>query len=403
MTIAVLGRQATLILCTWIVAGCSGESARDGWNGSISVLENGAELVRNPQEGIWSSEEVWRLTEDLRVGSVDGEGPDVFSEISSLSFAVADDGRMFVLDGRASEVRVFDASGNHVLSFGRPGGGPGEFMSATMAGWGPDGLLWFVDQRGNRYSGFDANGQFIGSYPRSVSYGMYPWPGVIDTAGRIMDVGIRPASSGEPVLVRISPVDGVGDTTLLPYVRGERFEILNEQGMPSMTAAVPYAGQWVWRYDPDGFVWSAVTDRYQIIQMSVEGDTVRVIEREAEAIPVTADERTTALENLTSFADMGGMVDASRIPSTKPYLSGFISDDEGNLWVSVQGEGPGSTFDVFDPDGKYLGVVAAPIRLYLSPVAPVFRDGYVYGFTRDDLGVPYLVRLRIDKTEVESL
>lgn len=396
MTISYFSRRATVILGVLLTAGCADESGREGWGGSVSFLDNGAELIQNPAEGIWSAEETWRLTEDLRIGSVDGTGPDVFSELSSLSLAVGEDGRMFVLDGRASEVRVFDSSGAHVQNFGGPGEGPGEFANATIAGWGPDGLLWFADQRGNRYSAFSSDGEFVGSYPRTSSYGMYPWPGVMDSSGRVMDVGIRPTGSGEPVLVRVSPMDGVADTVLLPYARGERFEVLNERGMPSMSAAVPFAGQWVWRFDRNGYIWSAITDRYQIVQLGVEGDTVRIIERAAEARPVTAEERSAALENLTFFVEAGGTIDASRVPSTKPYLNGFIADDRGNLWVSVQSDGESSSFDIFDPGGRYLGAVTVPFQLYLAPTSPVFKDGLVHGFTRDDLGVPYLVRLRIE-------
>ena len=50
-------------------------------------------------------------------------------------------------------------------------------------------------------------------------------------------------------------------------------------------------------------------------------------------------------------------------------------------------------FHVFEPDGRYLGVVEVPARLQ------VFRIGadFVLGMVRDDLGVQYIHRYRIEK------
>jgi hypothetical protein len=105
---------------------------------------------------------------------------------------------------------------------------------------------------------------------------------------------------------------------------------------------------------------------------------------------------------MTFFVDAGGQIDASRVPATKPFLYGFIADDRGHLWVSVPGEVQQSNFDLFDPEGRHLGMVSSPVALLLSPARPVFKDGLVYGFTPDDLGVPYLVRLRIDTSGAVS-
>ena len=51
-------------------------------------------------------------------------------------------------------------------------------------------------------------------------------------------------------------------------------------------------------------------------------------------------------------------------------------------------------FDVFDPEGRYLGEVRMLFLLSTSP-APVIRDGMIYGTVRDELDVPYVVRARV--------
>jgi hypothetical protein len=49
---------------------------------------------------------------------------------------------------------------------------------------------------------------------------------------------------------------------------------------------------------------------------------------------------------------------------------------------------------VFDTQGRYLGRLRAPVDVGGSP-PPVFRGDRIYAVTRDELDVPYIVRLRI--------
>ena len=57
---------------------------------------------------------------------------------------------------------------------------------------------------------------------------------------------------------------------------------------------------------------------------------------------------------------------------------------------------PESTrYDVFEPDGTYLGVVAPPDEFSGGP-DPVFEGDHVWAVTRDELGVERVVRFRIE-------
>jgi hypothetical protein len=84
----------------------------------------------------------------------------------------------------------------------------------------------------------------------------------------------------------------------------------------------------------------------------------------------------------------------SRIPSVKPAFDSFLLDDAGYLWVDpvTPKQGEGRVFDVFDPDGRYLGQARANVRL---SGRPVFRGDYVYATTEDESGIPYVIRARI--------
>lgn len=144
---------AVLAICP-VMAACFADADLDESGGNIETLANGGVLILNPATGIWPASEGWQLVEELPIGTMDGSGPDVFSNILSLPLAVDDEGTMFVLDGQSTEIRVFDASGSHLRTFGGEGAGPGEMRSASLAGWGPDGNLWVADPENARYSVF---------------------------------------------------------------------------------------------------------------------------------------------------------------------------------------------------------------------------------------------------------
>jgi hypothetical protein len=219
---------------------------------------------------------------------------------------------------------------------------------------------------------------------------MYPWPGIADQAGRIVDLGVAPVPPYAQVLVRANLATAAADTFPLPSYDGGSFQLLNPAGRPIRSLSIPFAGRLVWRLDPRGYVWSAITDEYRIVQQRLPGDTVLIIELARAPAPVSAEERATALEGLADFEVAGGRVDRSQIPSTKPQFHDFMVDDRGYLWVATAGG-----LDVFGPDGRYLGVVTGS-NLIMWPARPVFRGAYVYGFTLDELHVAYLVRLRVE-------
>lgn len=59
--------------------------------------------------------------------------------------------------------------------------------------------------------------------------------------------------------------------------------------------------------------------------------------------------------------------------------------------LKVYQERPSADWDVFDREGRFLGVVMMPARF--RPM--VFRDDRIYGLWRDDRDVSYALRLRV--------
>lgn len=104
----------------------------------------------------------------------------------------------------------------------------------------------------------------------------------------------------------------------------------------------------------------------------------------------------SAVAQLEWFTRQGGKIDRSRFPTIQPALRTFYLDDEGNIWVLPRTREGLSVLEVFDQQGRYLGLVRFPVPLSPYP-PPIFRNGMIYGVTLDELDVPYLFRARIDK------
>lgn len=134
--------------------------------------------------------------------------------------------------------------------------------------------------------------------------------------------------------------------------------------------------------------------------MTIDGKVLRTITKDHEPIPVTDEEREQAIENLEWFTSQGGKIDRSKFPKSKPSTVSFFIDDEGNIWVEQQvtaaDEGDvGRLFDLFDGEGRYLGMVRLPFELHHSIPAPIVREGMLYGATHDETGVLHVVRGRV--------
>jgi len=88
------------------------------------VKEGDVTVVKNPKEPLYQTP-ILELKEELSLGGPEAQGEYAFGQIADL--VVDDAGSFYVLDGRSSHVKVFDASGRYVRTIGRAGQGPGEF------------------------------------------------------------------------------------------------------------------------------------------------------------------------------------------------------------------------------------------------------------------------------------
>ena len=376
--------------------GSSGSDPASGWSGTMDTLSSGEVVVRNTGDPLWTPEERWRVVEDLRIGSVATDGPDLFGGIRS--FDIDAWGRIFILDGQAQEIRLFDSEGAFVRKFGRRGEGPGEFASAVQVDLGRDGEVWVMDPPQAHVSIFDTSGAYLRERRTETATGLFL---SLYDAGGFDRLGRYRVEISDGAVIRFDSSFTPMDTIVEPEDPVERDHFTLRSGSGGMwTLLAPFQGGQLWRFSPSGTTWTLLTRRYELTERTTGGKVLRRVTRDHEPPPVTAADREEVRKDFEWFTERGGKIDWSRVPQSKPPTISFFLDDEGNLWVERQAadsEDEGRLFDLFDAEGRHLGTLPLPFSLVGSIPQPVVRKGVLHGVSRDELGVSHLVRARIEK------
>lgn len=132
--------------------------AFDEWAGTVDTLAGGTIVSSSPGDGLWTSSPLM-ITEDLRLGSADGDGPEIFGQIAAVGVDRLH--RLYVLNGHAQAVRVFKGSGNYVRTIGRLAQVPASFVGQSAWLGMPTGGF------GSQMSGMHATASLIPPGPTS--------------------------------------------------------------------------------------------------------------------------------------------------------------------------------------------------------------------------------------------
>jgi hypothetical protein len=140
--------------------------------------------------------EVWALSDSplLEIGVREGEEP--YQLHRAQGSVKLDDDRIVVTNAGSRELRIFDREGLFLGAVGGDGEGPGEFRFPTrVRRIGRDSLMVW-DQRLNRTSFFDLQGQFLGT-ERVIPTLDVMFPGDEWLFGRLwIDSPLRPSARG---------------------------------------------------------------------------------------------------------------------------------------------------------------------------------------------------------------
>lgn len=394
-----MSRWPWLALALSIVA-CGGDPRAASPGFQVDTLPGGAIRATNGPDGRWSrtGREPWTLQEDLRIGRREGDGPEVFGQVRNV--IPGREGTIWILDTQAHELRRFGPDGAFLRTVGGPGEGPGEFGFNPCAFPGPDGEIWV--ESGGRWQRFGPDGELLGGQPvtRSLGCGILAWRGEeMAAAFAIFDPATRESSFGLILHDRLP--DGtvaVRDTILGFDLPGGPTVTWSEGGRAIRTGRLPLAPSPNMFLAASGTFW--VTDGggpYRFRRQTLEGDTLLVVERPYEPVPVPDSVREREIEGL-KWGERGypDGFDRSDLPEVFPPFERIVEADDGTVWLQRRIQDGQTAFDVFRASGEFLGVVPLPPGLSAFFVQRITGE-HVYGVARDDLDVPYVVRLGVRK------
>ncbi len=396
--------QAILVAGAWMaLAGCGDSESRSDWTTLRDTLASGTIHVTNIPAA--NASPTWTLVEELRVGTLEGTGPDAFAYLKGL--VALEGGGFAVLDSQIQELRVFGPDGAHVASHGGKGQGPGEFADANGLMLGPDGRIWVPDARNGRMSVFDPEDGFIESFPFADGNYGWLWDGAMVEGSRIY----RPWSGGNRQVIRVYDLTmTLVDSIPLPSDEPEDEEF-DPESQPGafyqeldggyMMYGIPFFASEVSFIDSRGSLWSTWggDPAYRLSRREPGRDMTLVVETRRPAVPVPEVERDSVIAELRQMLTDRGVSsqwDWSRIPNVKPAVEAIFQSVEGNLWVRTPSADGGVLFDVYSGEGSHLGTASLRAGLSLwDQVAPVVRGDSAWLIVTDEFDVQYVVRARI--------
>lgn len=365
-------------------------------------------VVRTLSGSVWG--EKVALVEELRIGSKDGEGPDAFGFI--LCLAVFRDGVVAVFDNSVPALRLFDPSGKHLRTLGRDGAGPGEYRNQCLGlAVDPTEVLLLYDPNNARLDRWKEGGTLLPSW-RAPGRLFTAQALQVDTTGRtyikITTDQPEPGKEWKFALIRMNPAGEIADTLLPPTIAGD--------------APIPgtfFSPQKHWHVNRTGAFVSGFSGQYAITVAPPGQGAVR-IERTAKQVALLPEERSdfqARADAMSRNRSQGPSVISNppgAVPSEKPFWRSIQSDLDRRIWVYLYGVGEHydpptqsnrsgappmpplrwrerRAFDVFEPDGRYLGRVELPYRTSFYEA----RGDNVWAVQLGEDDEQYIVRYRI--------
>lgn len=342
---------------------------------------------------------------DLSIGQLSGSEEYTFGRVSGVAEGPAGD--IYVSDGQANTIRVFDAHGVFVRSIGREGQGPGEMEGPCCIAFGPEHLLWARDGGNRRYDSYAVGGDSakpVGSVRMVHFDGAFYAPITFMPGGDLVDVGHDTGKDGKIGLWRfVVTRDGREESKMLvPEPTAEALGTVVKQqpvrgGMAQYYFPQPYGPESLVAQGPDGRWATAVSSQY-LITLHYDTTAIEIRGTIDKGPALSPRERERAAQQLQEYVKRGGGGPSNypSIPGRKPPLANMFFDVTGRLWVQLSVPADSARrADLYDAEGALIGRRTWPAHVSLRFPAWVGAD-QALGITTDSLGVQRVVRLRFE-------
>ncbi|MGD2136322.1 MAG: 6-bladed beta-propeller [Gemmatimonadales bacterium] len=387
-----------------------GACADRSWDSGPITFTDSAGVAIVTNEGTSQDVAEWRTEPLLTIGQLEGGEEYAFGEIADV--ALDRRGRVVVLDRLAQQAMAYDTDGSFLFRVGGAGEGPGELSPEVMSiGVGPGDSIAILDywqMRLNVYTpdGAPARTVSMRSFGRQGPYEFHLlgdgrllvrwYTYEVDREGRFLPWDALLLSDEVQ-----EPFDTLMALDYRPPPLGDVRELLRPLFLNVAFYDVLADGR---------IVWSALEEE-QITIHARDGALERIVRnREWRRRAATAADR----EVLESVYRAGGdgrswpSPEQVVLPDSIPTITAVRASPDGGFWVQrmgrLSGIDPGAlflpaylgwlggtTWEVYDRDGRRHATVRLPARFRLTGVG----DSTVVGIHRDDMDVERVMVLRV--------
>jgi len=384
------------------------------WQGSISSAGNVTTIV-NEAGSVWGG--TASIVEEASIG-VD-TGADEYMLGNIVGIAASDD-RIYLIDRSVPIVRVYDHDGRYMMNIGGRGQGPGEFNSPRSLAVAPDGTLYvYGDRRINVYA---PDGEPLETWPHVTGFDSGTPPVLSDDGTLYLHdlVGeTNDAADWQHGMIAAGSDGPHGEHIAVPEFDYERYVLIDRfPGGGSSSSTIPFGPRLIWVMAPSKAIIAGVPSEYRFEVHAANG-TVTAVERFWEPVPVSPEEREWNRRWITAARQTDNPDwewNGPPIPDHKPAYSRLYAGTGGRIWISrvvatesVEDCDPDPAepvgrsartcwrqlygYDVFGPQGKFLGSVALPDNVSLR--RPVMLGDNLIGYVEDEDGVGRVKRYRL--------
>lgn len=375
-------------------SGQPGVQQRD--SAGINIVENA-----RPQDGSRLGWLVGRQPE-VSIGLLEGNDPYMLFAVTDAT--ILSGGRIVIVNRGTRELRVFDAEGTYLETWGGEGEGPGEFRDVMHIEPLPDDSVIVWGWLDPAMTVFDPAGVFVRTVRSDRTVSDLPTHYLAPQAAR-PDGSIlvsQNATFVEDVVIEIWDADGNLRESLGSHEAREPTTLVGNTHYTTTFGRTLTMEPW------GDLIVLSPTDRYEFKAFAEDGTLARIVRRDhVRRVPTDAHLQAyiqTRVDRIPSeMVDLKTQrrseYQAVPVAEHLPAYTSVMSDALDHLWAEEY-EAPGEEVDgvlwtVFDPGGRVLGFVETPAGLEIYEIGA----DYILGKTEDEeFGVESVQVWRLERS-----
>jgi len=323
-------------------------------------------LISNPEKGIYLDILTKKIDfiEDLIIKEKENDINYQFSKTFSIN--IDKEGNIYILDSGNNRIQKYDKDGNHIITIGRKGKGPGELEEAQSLNVLND-LLFISDYRNSRITIFDLDGNYVRQI-RSSIFTPFMLIGKMYHRNDHIFYFFKNTSTAGFIKNSILKYNTENKRITTIFYRDKNFTFKESYGFFSTNDVA------VFDIDKDNNLYYGFSDKYEITKQDTIGNILLKFGRKYKPPGVLKDIKRRIREfNVRLGEDV-------KIPKRMPFFRKMLIYKD-KIFISLweRNEKGRYAVDVFNTDGIFLKTEYYDFDFY---DIRVMKKGYAYLLTR---------------------